>query len=336
MRFPTTALTRILMPSLVQSQLSFTKMPPKRQLSETSQTDSTAKKVKVSNGDSSKPLADSASEVVKAQNQCSDAPTLKLISWNVNGVRAWLKKKDCLKILSVEKPDILVIQETKCGSKDLPEEIKKVVDYHSYFQSSSGANGGNQGYTGVGLFSRTKPLNVTFGMDREEHDNEGRIITAEYEKFYLVGAYVPNAGRGLVRLKYRRTWNKDFLEYIKKLDEQKPVIYVGDLNVAHQEIDLANPKSNRNKTAGFTDEERADFDELLAVGFTDSYRHLYPTKKDAYTFWSYMGNARGKNVGWRLDYFLLSNRINEKICDCRILSDVMGSDHCPIEIKLAL
>lgn len=252
---------------------------------------------------------------------------LKLCSWNVNGVRAWLGK-DGLEYLKREQPDVFAIQETKCSDSKLPPEIKSVDGYHSYFLA-----GDQEGYSGVGLMSKIKPLDIKYGIGVEKHDKEGRVITAEFEKFYLVAVYVPNAGKKLVRLDYRMDWDKDFRAYLKELETKKPVVLCGDMNVAHQEIDLANPKTNK-KNAGFTQEERDSFSTLLDSGFVDSFRHLYPDKKGAYTFWTYMMNARAKNVGWRLDYFILSNALESNISDSLIHSEVMGSDHCPVVLLL--
>ncbi|GFT48641.1 DNA-(apurinic or apyrimidinic site) lyase [Nephila pilipes] len=247
---------------------------------------------------------------------------LKVASWNVNGIRAWLEKNG-MSYLHHEKPDILCLQETKCSDDKLPSEVN-VEGYHSYWLS-----GDKDGYSGVGLLSKKKPLSVQYGIGMEKHDNEGRVITAEYEQFYLVATYVPNAGRGLVRLDYRQEWDVDLCAYLKKLDEKKPVVLCGDLNVAHEEIDLANPKTNK-KNAGFTKEEREGFSTLLSEGFVDTFRHLYPDVKGAYTFWTYMMNARAKNVGWRLDYFVISKKFVSGLCDSIIRKDVYGSDHCPI------
>ncbi|GFQ96160.1 DNA-(apurinic or apyrimidinic site) lyase [Trichonephila clavata] len=247
---------------------------------------------------------------------------LKMASWNINGIRAWLEKNG-MSYLHHENPDILCLQETKCSDDKLPPEVN-VEGYHSYWLS-----GDKDGYSGVGLLSKEKPLSVQYGIGIEKHDNEGRVITAEYDQFYLVATYVPNAGRGLVRLEYRQEWDEDLRTYLKKLDEKKPVVLCGDLNVAHEEIDLANPKTNK-KNAGFTKEEREGFSSLLSEGFMDTFRHLYPDEKGAYTFWTYMMNARAKNVGWRLDYFVVSKRFVNNICDSVIRKDVYGSDHCPI------
>lgn len=251
----------------------------------------------------------------------------KISSWNVNGIRAWLKNGSASYVKN-EDPDIFCIQETKCQEKDVPKEVK-FPGYHTYWAEAQ-----TKGYSGVGLCSKTKPLNVSYGIGIAEHDNEGRVITAEFKEFYLVASYVPNAGRGLSRLDYRQGWDKDFRDYLKNLDKNKPVILCGDLNVAHKEIDLENPKTN-TKNAGFTKEERQGFTELLEEGFIDSFRHFYPDKPKQYSFWSYMRNARAKNVGWRLDYFVVSERLVPKLSDSLIRQRVKGSDHCPVVLLLA-
>ncbi|KAK7868494.1 hypothetical protein R5R35_001902 [Gryllus longicercus] len=249
---------------------------------------------------------------------------LKISSWNVDGLRAWLKK-DGAKFLELENPDILCLQETKCPEEKIPPEAK-FEGYHAYWSSAE-----KDGYSGVALFSKQEPLNVKYGMDVKEHDTEGRLITAEYEKFYLVTTYVPNSGKGLVTLPKRLSWNDAFLKYVNDLDALKPVIICGDMNVSHQEIDIANPKSN-TKNAGFTKEERAGMTKLLAQGFIDTFRHFYPDESGAYTFWTYMKAARSRNIGWRLDYFIVSRRIIDQICDSVIRNQVLGSDHCPITL----
>ncbi|XP_052239360.1 exodeoxyribonuclease-like isoform X2 [Dreissena polymorpha] len=256
-------------------------------------------------------------------------PNWKIASWNVNGIRAWMDKGG-LSYLKDESPDVLCIQETKCATADIPDDVK-VDGYHDYWSSAEKA-----GYAGTAIYSKTKPLNVTYGLGIDKHDDEGRVITAEFDQFYLVTAYVPNAGRGLPRLPYRsKEWDVDFRAFLNDLNKKKPVIMCGDLNVAHQEIDIANPKTNK-KNAGFTVEERQGFTDLLAEGYIDSFRVLYPEKEGAYTFWTYMGNARGKNVGWRLDYFVLSERLRDNLCDHVIRKDVMGSDHCPVVLYMAI
>ena len=249
---------------------------------------------------------------------------MKLISWNVNGLRAVINKgfMDFFKQIDA---DIFCIQETKMQEG----QIELILDgYYQYFNSAI-----KKGYSGTAVFTKEKPINVTYGIGIEEHDQEGRIITAEYEKFYLVNCYTPNSKRELERLEYRKIWEDEIRKYLKKLEETKPVIYCGDLNVAHEEIDLKNPKTN-HYSAGFTDEERNKMTELLNAGFIDSFRYLYPEKENAYTWWSYMMKAREKNVGWRIDYFITSNILKEKIEDSKIHSEVMGSDHCPIELDI--
>ncbi|XP_074091071.1 DNA repair nuclease/redox regulator APEX1 [Macrotis lagotis] len=259
--------------------------------------------------------------------------TLKICSWNVDGLRAWIKKKG-LDWVKEEAPDILCLQETKCSESKLPPELRDLSGLsHQYWSSPTD----KEGYSGVGLLSRQRPLDVTFGIGEEEHDQEGRVIVAEFEAFVLVTAYVPNAGRGLVRLEYRQKWDEAFRKFLKGLNaKKKPLVLCGDLNVAHEEIDLRNPKGNK-KNAGFTPQERQGFGDMLkAVPLTDSFRHLYPDAAYAYTFWTYMMNARAKNVGWRLDYFLLSRSLLPALCDSKIRSKALGSDHCPITLLLAL
>lgn len=257
--------------------------------------------------------------------------SVKITSWNVDGLRAWVKKKG-LDWVREESPDVLCLQETKCAEKSLPADITSMPEYpHKYWNGSDE----KEGYSGVAMLCKTEPINVTYGIGKEEHDKEGRVITAEFEKFFLVTAYVPNASKGLVRLDYRKTWDVDFRSYLSDLDEKKPVVLCGDLNVAHQEIDLKNPKGNK-KNAGFTPEEREGFTELLAAGFVDSFRELYPEQAFAYTFWTYMMNSRAKNVGWRLDYFLLSTKLRSGLCDSKIRNKAMGSDHCPITLLMAV
>ena len=255
---------------------------------------------------------------------------LKIVSWNVNGIRAWVKKNghDWLKTADA---DIVCFQETKCEEKDLPQPLKDMNEYKQYWNSSKIT----KGYSGVGLLSKIEPIKVSFDINIEEHDQEGRTITAEYDKFFLVTTYVPNSQRGLKRLDYRKTWNDDFKNYIMSLDTKKPVILCGDMNVSHLEIDLANPKTNQ-KSAGFTQEERDGMTELLKTGFVDTFRYLYPDITKKYTFWTFMRNARANNVGWRLDYFIVSERWMENLCDNVIESSIMGSDHCPIVLYFAV
>lgn len=249
---------------------------------------------------------------------------MKLISWNINGLRAVINK-GFMGFFKQIDADIFCIQETKMQEG----QIELILDgYYQYFNSAI-----KKGYSGTAVFTKEKPINVTYGIGIEEHDQEGRIITAEYEKFYLVNCYTPNSKRELERLEYRKIWEDEIRKYLKKLEESKPVIYCGDLNVAHEEIDLKNPKTN-HYSAGFTDEERNKMTELLNEGFIDSFRYLYPEKENAYTWWSYMMKAREKNVGWRIDYFITSNSLKGKIEDSKIHSEVMGSDHCPIELDI--
>ena len=249
---------------------------------------------------------------------------MKLISWNVNGLRACLQK-GFLEYFKEADADVFCLQETKlqAGQHDLD-----LPGYHQYWNYAV-----KKGYSGTALFTKKEPLAVTYGIGVEEHDQEGRVITAEYEEYYVVVVYVPNSQRELTRLDYRMQWEEAFLNYVKALDAKKPVIYCGDLNVAHQEIDLKNPKTN-HKNAGFTDEERACFTKVLENGFIDSFRFLYPEARDAYSWWSYMGNARAKNVGWRIDYFVVSEKLKDKIGEAKIHPAVMGSDHCPVELDL--
>ncbi|XP_063701412.1 recombination repair protein 1-like [Culicoides brevitarsis] len=252
----------------------------------------------------------------------------KISSINVAGLRAFIEKGG-FEFVEHEKPDILCLQETKCVEDQLPDAAKNLKGYHPYWLCKPG------GHAGVALYSKVMPIHVEYGIGDPEQDSEGRILTAEYEKFYLVCTYVPNAGRKLVTLDKRLRWNKLFEAHVKRLDAKKPVIITGDMNVAHAEIDLANPKSNK-RNAGFTQEERDGMTDLLNLGFVDTFRHFYPDKEKAYTFWTYMANARAKNVGWRLDYFLTSERFLGKVVDNVMRSEVMGSDHCPITLFLKL
>lgn len=249
---------------------------------------------------------------------------MKLISWNVNGLRACMNKgfKDFMGSVDA---DIFCVQETKMQR----EQATFVFDgYEEYWNSAE-----KKGYSGTAVFSKTKPLSVSYGLGIEEHDKEGRVITAEFQDFYLVNVYTPNAQRGLERLDYRMVWEDVFRRYVKELDEKKPVIICGDLNVAHNEIDLKNFKTNVGN-AGFTYEERGKMTELLASGFVDSFRYLYPDKTGAYSWWSYMFKAREKNAGWRIDYFIVSEKLADRIEDAVIYPEVMGSDHCPVGLLL--
>lgn len=253
---------------------------------------------------------------------------MKLISWNVNGLRAVINKgfEDFFKEIDA---DIFCVQETKMQRDQIDDNMKRIFEgYYSYWNSAI-----KKGYSGTAVFSKTKPINVTYGIGIEEHDKEGRVITLEFENYYLVNCYTPNSKRELERLEYRMIWENEFRNYLISLNKIKPVILCGDLNVAHEEIDLKNPKTNR-KNAGFTDEEREKMTELLKSGFTDSFRYLHPNKTECYSWWSYMGHAREKNVGWRIDYFIISKTIEEKVKDSYIYSNVMGSDHCPVGIEL--
>ena len=249
---------------------------------------------------------------------------MKLISWNVNGLRAAINKgfMDFFKQIDA---DVFCIQETKMqeGQAELILE-----GYYQYWNSAI-----KKGYSGTAIFTKIKPISVSYGIGIEKHDQEGRIITLEFEEFYMVNCYTPNSKRELERLEYRMEWEDEIRKYLLALNSKKPVIYCGDLNVAHEEIDLKNPKTNHHN-AGFTDEERSKMTELLNSGFTDTFRYLYPEKENAYTWWSYMMKAREKNVGWRIDYFIVSNSIKEKIKEAKIHSEIMGSDHCPVELEI--
>ena len=249
---------------------------------------------------------------------------MKFISWNVNGLRACLKK-GFLDFYRQEAPDFCCLQETKMHQEQADLELP---GYQQFWNSAE-----KKGYSGTAVFTRVPPLNVTYGIGMAEHDSEGRVITVEYEPFYLVNCYTPNAQRELARLEYRMKWEDDFRAYLMSLDAKKPVVLCGDLNVAHQEIDLKNPKTNR-RNAGFSDEERAKMTELLAGGFVDTFRALYPDVTGAYTWWSYLRRARDTNAGWRIDYFIVSERLRGAVHDSRIRADVMGSDHCPVELDL--
>ena len=251
---------------------------------------------------------------------------LKLISWNVNGIRACCDKGFREEFERLDA-DFFCLQETKMQAGQLDLQFEGYQSYWNYAEK--------KGYSGTAIFTRHQPLSVAYGIGVDEHDHEGRVITLEMENFYLITVYVPNSQDGLKRLDYRMTWEDDFLAYLKKLEEKKPVVVCGDLNVAHQEIDLKNPKSNR-KNAGFTDEERAKFTQWLNAGFTDTFRHFYPDQKDIYSWWSYRFKAREKNAGWRIDYFVTSQSLDDKLVDAKIHTDVLGSDHCPVELLLEI
>ena len=251
---------------------------------------------------------------------------MKLISWNVNGLRACMGK-GFADFFSDIDADIFCLQETKLqeGQIDFAPE-----GYHCYWNYAE-----KKGYSGTAIFSKREPLGVTYGIGIEEHDKEGRVITLEFEDFYFITVYVPNSQRELTRLAYRMKWEDDFLSYIKSLDAKKPVIYCGDLNVAHKEIDLKNPKTN-HKNAGFTDDEREKFTNVLESGFTDTFRYFYPDREQIYSWWSYMFKSREKNAGWRIDYFVTSERLNDKLTDAKIHTDILGSDHCPVELDIEM
>lgn len=251
---------------------------------------------------------------------------MKLISWNVNGLRACVQK-GFLDFFNEIDADIFSIQESKLQEGQIALDLPGYHQYWNYAQK--------KGYSGTAVFSKQEALSVSYGIGIPEHDTEGRIITLEYENFYLVNCYTPNSQNELARLPYRMEWETDFLSYLKTLDEKKPVIYCGDLNVAHEEIDIKNPKTNR-KNAGFTDEEREKMTELLAAGFTDTFRYFYPDQTDIYSWWSYRFKAREKNAGWRIDYFITSKRLEDKLTDAKIHTEIFGSDHCPIELTVAL
>ncbi len=251
---------------------------------------------------------------------------MKLISWNVNGIRAVLGK-NFMEFFQQEDADIFAIQETKCQVGQVEMELE---GYHQYWNAAV-----KKGYSGTAVFTKQEPLNVTYGIGIEEHDQEGRVITLEFDNFYFITIYTPNSQNELKRLDYRMEWEDAFLKYVKELDGKKPVIYCGDLNVAHKEIDLKNPKTNV-KNAGFTPEEREKMTAALSQGFVDSYRHFYPDTTDIYSWWSYRFRAREKNAGWRIDYFIVSEKLKEKMIDAKIHTDVMGSDHCPVQLDIDL
>lgn len=251
---------------------------------------------------------------------------MKLISWNVNGIRACITKGFSEFFKKIDA-DIFCIQETKCQ----PDQVNLEFEgYNSYWNSAE-----KKGYSGTAIFTKNKPLKVTYGIGIAEHDREGRVITLEFDKFYMINIYTPNSKRGLERLDYRQIWEDEVRKYMLKLNKTKPVIMCGDLNVAHEEIDLKNPKSNRGN-AGFTDEERNKMTELLDAGFVDTFRYLYPEKENSYSWWSYMGHSRERNIGWRIDYFIVSQSIENKIQDAVIYPEIMGSDHCPVGLEIEL
>ena len=250
----------------------------------------------------------------------------KFISWNVNGIRACVQK-GFMESFAALDADIFCLQETKLQAGQIELDLP---GYHQYWNYAE-----KKGYSGTAIFTKEEPISVFLGMDKAEHDTEGRLITLEFENFYFVGCYTPNSQDGLKRIDYRMKWEDDLREYLSSLSANKPVVYCGDLNVAHNEIDLKNPKSNRGN-AGFSDEEREKFSQLLAAGFTDSFRHLYPDVEGAYSWWSYRFQARAKNAGWRIDYFVVSDYIKDKIIDSKINPEIFGSDHCPVELVIDL
>ena len=251
---------------------------------------------------------------------------MKLISWNVNGLRACVQK-GFLDFFQKADADIFCIQESKLQEGQISLDLPGYYQYWNYAQK--------KGYSGTAIFTRQEPLTVTYGIGIPEHDTEGRVITLEFPEFYMVTCYTPNSQNELARLPYRMQWEDAFRSYLLSLDAKKPVILCGDLNVAHQEIDLKNPKTNR-QNAGFTDEERGKMTELLESGFTDTFRHFYPDQENIYSWWSYRFKAREKNAGWRIDYFITSKRLDDKLTDAKIHTDIFGSDHCPVELTLGM
>lgn len=249
---------------------------------------------------------------------------MKLISWNVNGLRACIQK-NFMESFQMLDADVVCLQETKLQEGQVTLDLEGYYQYWNYAEK--------KGYSGTAIFTRQKPFNVTYGIGVKEHDREGRVITLEYPDYFLITVYVPNSQNELARLPYRMEWEAAFLAYLKKLEERKPVIFCGDLNVAHQEIDLKNPKTNR-RNAGFTDEERACFTRILENGFIDTFRYFYPEQTDIYSWWSYRFHAREKNAGWRIDYFCVSKQLEERLIDAKIHTDIQGSDHCPVELDI--
>jgi len=251
---------------------------------------------------------------------------VRFISWNVNGLRACVGK-NFMEYFNEADADIFCVQETKMQEGQLTLDTKGYSQYWNYAEK--------KGYSGTAVFTKKEPLSVNYGIGVEEHDHEGRVITLEFDNYYFITVYVPNSQDGLKRLDYRMCWEDDFLNYIKKLDRKKPVIYCGDLNVAHEEIDLKNPSTN-HMNAGFSDEERGKFSDVLAAGFVDSFRYLYPDAVGAYSWWSYRMKARERNAGWRIDYFVVSEKLKSAINEAKIHSEIMGSDHCPVELEIDL
>lgn len=255
---------------------------------------------------------------------------MKLVSWNVNGIRA-IAKKSFFEHLEALNTDILCLQETKAQDDQVAETLSALEGFHIYTHSAE-----RKGYSGTAILSKQPALNVAFGIGIDEHDKEGRVITAEYESFYLVNVYVPNSGSELLRLDYRQEWDQVFFDFLKNLEKTKPVIVCGDMNVAHREIDIARPKANYNKTAGFMQEEIDGMDRYTQGGFVDTFRVLYPDAKDKYSWWSYRGGARAKNIGWRIDYFLISEVLKSHLQEAFILPELDGSDHCPVGVELSI
>jgi exodeoxyribonuclease-3 len=251
---------------------------------------------------------------------------MKFISWNVNGIRACVNK-GFLDFFNQENADIFCLQETKIQEEQIPFQLEGYYQYWNFAQK--------KGYSGTAIFTKIEPINVSCGIGLEEHDQEGRVITLEFDKFYMVTVYAPNSQRGLARLEYRMKWEDDFLNYLKDLEKLKPVIFCGDLNVAHKEIDLKNPKTNKNN-AGFSTEERDKFTQVMDQGFIDTFRYFYPEQSGAYTWWSYMFNARENNAGWRIDYFCVSEELTNQLKDAVIYNEVLGSDHCPVGLEINL
>ncbi len=253
---------------------------------------------------------------------------MKIISWNLNGIRAVVNKNLFYETIEELNPDIFCVQETKAQDENVLDIATRLNGYNTYVNSAQ-----KKGYSGTAVFSKKVPLKHIYDIGIAEHDQEGRVISLEYDNFYLINTYVPNSGTGLKRLDYRKQWDKDFVAYIKKLDKIKPIIFTGDFNVAHEPIDLARPKPNYNKTAGYTQVEIDGFDNFLKAGLTDTFRYFYPDKVQ-YTFWNMRFKGREKNIGWRIDYFLVSNRLMDNIKDSFILNDILGSDHCPIGLEI--
>ncbi len=253
---------------------------------------------------------------------------MRLVSWNVNGIRAVMKKEFITSLNSMQT-DILCLQETKAQDEQVTEALKEIEGFHLFRNSAE-----KKGYSGTAILTRQAPISVQYDMGIEEHDTEGRVITAEFENFFLITVYTPNSGSELKRLEYRQQWDADFLTYIKKLEEIKPIIVCGDLNVAHRDIDLARPKPNYNKSAGYTQAEIDGLDNYIKANLIDTFRHTHP-EKVKYSWWSYRAGARTKNVGWRIDYFLISASLTKQIQDADILNDILGSDHCPVSLDIS-